>query len=149
LLTCTGAGLLLLAVAAAAFTTPDNPKWLAEGGRVLVRSLYIIQCGLILFVFLFAARFKISWDRLTFGIALGFALVFCEHLAAWATMAVVALSSQFVLLDLLNWATYHVCVLIWLYYVLVPEKVAITPSVRLPENNLDIWNRELERLLHR
>jgi hypothetical protein len=51
------------------------------------------------------------------------------------------------LLDFLNMATYHVCVLVWCYYLLVPQKLAITSAVLLPEHNLDIWNRELERLL--
>ena len=53
---------------------------------------------------------------------------------------------QRTLLDFLNMATYHVCVLIWFYYLLIPEKSAAT-AVSLPENNLAIWNRELERLL--
>jgi hypothetical protein len=52
-----------------------------------------------------------------------------------------------ILLDFLNMATYHVCVLIWFYYLLIPQKSATTSVVLLPENNLDIWNRELERLL--
>jgi hypothetical protein len=52
-------------------------------------------------------------------------------------------------LDFLNMATYQVCVLIWCYYLLVPQKVATTSAVSLPENNLDIWNRELERLLQK
>jgi hypothetical protein len=39
-------------------------------------------------------------------------------------------------------------VLIWFYFLLVPQKIATTSAVSLPENNLDIWNRELERLLH-
>jgi hypothetical protein len=43
--------------------------------------------------------------------------------------------------------TYHVTVLIWLYYVLVPQKVVKKSVVPLPENNLAVWNRELERLL--
>jgi hypothetical protein len=51
------------------------------------------------------------------------------------------------LLDFLNMATYHLCVLIWFYYLLIPQKSATTFAVLLPENNLDIWNRELERLL--
>ena len=52
------------------------------------------------------------------------------------------ISSYFV-----NMATYHVCVLIWFYYLLVPSKVAAKPAVPLPENNLEVWNRELERLV--
>jgi hypothetical protein len=51
------------------------------------------------------------------------------------------------LLDFLEMATYHVCVLIWFYYLLVPRKAATKPAVPLPENNLEVWNRELERLV--
>jgi hypothetical protein len=44
--------------------------------------------------------------------------------------------------------TYHICVLIWFYYLLVPHKVAARTPVSLPEDNLAVWNRELERLIH-
>ena len=47
----------------------------------------------------------------------------------------------------LDMATYHLCVLIWFYYLLVPAKATVKPTVSLPENNLAVWNRELERLL--
>jgi hypothetical protein len=43
--------------------------------------------------------------------------------------------------------TYHACVLIWFYYLLTPEKRTVHAQPSLPENNLEIWNRELERLL--
>jgi hypothetical protein len=46
-------------------------------------------------------------------------------------------------------ATYHICVVIWIYYLLVSQKVAAKSAVLLPENNLALWNQELERLLHR
>ena len=44
-------------------------------------------------------------------------------------------------------ASTHVCVLIWFYYLLIPRKAAPNPAVPLPENNLEVWNRELERLV--
>jgi hypothetical protein len=146
---CTGVGLALIAVAAAAYTTPDNPYWLVGGAHLLLQSLYIVQCGLILFVFLFAAYFKVAWDRVPFGIALGFAVVFCQHMASWAIVTGVPSPNKFVILTFLNMATYHVCVLIWFYYLLVPQKSATTSAVSLPETSLDIWNRELEHLLQR
>lgn len=147
LLTFAGVVLTLVAAFVAAYTTPYNPHWLVAGANLLQQTLYLIQCGLILCLFLFAAYFKVVWDRLTFGIALGFALVFCQHLASWAIISSVSLRSNGVLPSFLNMATYHVCVLIWCYYLLVPQKVATTSAVALPENDLAIWNRELERLL--
>jgi hypothetical protein len=53
------------------------------------------------------------------------------------------------LLDFLNMATYHICVLIWLYYLLSPEKTPRPSVARLPEHNLEVLNYELERLLQR
>ena len=149
LFSATGAGLALIAAVAAAYTTPTNPHWLVGGALILQQTLYIINCGLILFVFLFAAYLKLSWDRPAFGIALGFGIVACQRLAVWATEAGVKMSDRGVRLDFLSMATYHVCVLMWFYFLLVPQKKNTTSTVSLPENNLDIWNRELERLLQR
>ncbi len=56
-------------------------------------------------------------------------------------------SLQAYLLVFLNMATYHVCVLIWFYYLLLPQKSPIMSPAPPPENNLELWNRELERLL--
>jgi len=71
------------------------------------------------------------------------------HLATWAVLANTNLSTaNRHYLDFLNMATYHACVLIWFYYLLVPQKAVIKSAVPLPENNLAVWNRELERLLH-
>jgi hypothetical protein len=143
-----GAGLVLLAVAAAAYTPiVHRPLISISRAHILLQSSYVIDCGLALFLFLFAAHFKLIWNHRAFGIALGFGIVWCEHMAAWALSASGAWLDKSYLLDFLNMATQHVCVLIWCYFLLVPEKVATTSAVSLPENNLDIWNRELERLL--
>jgi hypothetical protein len=141
-----GAVLILLAVAIAAYTPIVHRHYaLVSSAGVFQRSSYLVECGLVLFLFLFAAHFKLGWNHRALGIALGFAVVWCEQMAVLALIAGGVLSDK--RLDFLSMATYHVCVLIWSYYLLVPEKVATTSAVSLPENNLDIWNRELERLL--
>jgi hypothetical protein len=70
--------------------------------------------------------------------------------------------SKRIILVFLNMATYHVCVLMWFYYLLVPQAAlkSTVPSIRLPqdpigplegpthEEELEEWNRELERLIH-
>ncbi len=147
LITGTGAVLVLLATLAAALVVPDNPYRIISGSHILQQTFYIVDCGLLVFVFSFAAYFKLAWDNRIFGIALGIGVLACEHLASWAVTANGGLSDRRQLLDFLNMATYHVCVLIWFYFLLVPQKSATTSAVLLPENNLDIWNRELERLL--
>ena len=148
LITGLGSVLVLLAIVAAAHTRVDNPNFaIVSRAHILEQTFYIIQSGLVFFLFVFAAHFKLTWDSRVFGIAIGFGVLVCEHMASWAVMASGAAIDKRYLLDFLNMATYHVCVLIWFYYLLVPQKAPMTSAVSLPENNLAIWNRELERLL--
>ena len=143
-----GAALVLLAGVIAGFAHGDNPRFLISGVHLLEQTVFVIELGLILFLFLFASYFDLSWDRLSFGILLGFAISACVQLATWAPIANASPSEHTrTLLAFLGMGTYHVCVLIWLYYVVVPEKVVRKSAVPLPENNLAVWNRELERLL--
>ncbi len=148
LISGTGAVFMLLAVAAAAYTPiVHRPLISISRAYILLQSSYVVDCGLALFLFLFAAHYRLIWNHRAFGIALGLGIVWSEHMAAWALSASGAWLDKSYLLDFLNMATYHLCVLIWFYYLFVPQKVATTSAVSLPENNLDIWNRELERLL--
>jgi hypothetical protein len=145
-----GAGvvLVLLAAVAAAYAPIDSTQTaISSRAHILEQTLYIVLSGLVLSVFLFAAHFKLTWDNFAFGIALGLGILSCEHLGAWAVTASGALIEKRHLLDFLNMATYHACVLIWFYYFLVPQKIAISFAVTPPEHNLDLWNRELERLI--
>jgi hypothetical protein len=148
LVTCAGAALVLLATFAAAYAPLDTQQFaIGYRAHILQQTLYMIECGLLLFLFLFTAGFKLTWDKATLGVGLGRSISSSVHLATWAVMANGGLAQSRYLLDFLNMATYHVCVLIWFYFLLVPQKSATTSTVLLPENNLDIWNRELERLL--
>lgn len=143
-----GAALVLIATLAAAFSRVDSSFRLISGFHLLEQTVFIVELGLVLFVFLFAAYFRLSWDRLSFGLLLGFGISACGYLAGWAISANVDLSAQRrTLLDFFDMATHHICVLIWFWYILVPGKMPAKVPAPLPENNLDLWNRELERLL--
>jgi hypothetical protein len=145
-----GVILVLLAAVVAAYTPKDNIYGIVSGAHVLELAIYLIECGLILSLFLFAAYCKLDWSRPCFGIALGLGVSACVHLATWALLANGNLSSRYrVSLDMLNMATYHVCVLIWFYYLLfTPKKVPKPGGPAPPEHHLEVWNKELERLLH-
>lgn len=150
LITGAGAALVLLATVAAAYAPIDNPQYaIISRAHILEQTFYIVQSGLILSLFLFSSYFRVTWDHRAFGIALGLGIVACEHLATWAVMANGLLPDRRYLLDFLNMATYHGCVLLWFYYLLAPQKVVTTSAVPSPENSLELWNRELERLLQR
>src|ERR1700678_212663 len=145
-----GALLVVLATLAAAYAPIDNPKFtIVSRAHILEQTFYIVQCGLVVSLFLLAAHFKLTWEPRSFGIAFAFAIIWSEHMATWAIIVSGALLDKRYLLDFLNMATYQLCVLIWCYYLLVPQKEATKSAVPLPDNNLAIWNRELERLLQK
>jgi len=141
-----GALLVLLAAVAAAFAAPDNTPRYIGGAHILSQTLYLTEAGVIISIFVFAAVFKIPWERLSFGIALAFGVVWCEHLAIWALVTGGVVRNRG-WEDLANGATYHMAVLVWFYYFLVPHKEVAKSAIPLPENDLAVWNRELERLV--
>lgn len=145
-----GATLIFASAVAAAYAPKDSLFGIISGAHLLQQTIYIVECGLLLFIFLFSAYFRVRMPSLDFGIALGLGISACVHLATWASTSNAGLAvDQRVLLDFVNMGTYHVCVLIWFYYVLVPHRAPeVSPIVTLPESNLDLWNRELERLIH-
>jgi len=143
-----GTVLVLGASLVAAISRGDSTMRLISGFHLLEQTVFIIELGLVVFLFVFAAYSHLSWDRFAFGILLGLGISSCQHLAAWAVIANANPSQHVrVLFDFLDMGTFHLCVLIWFYYVLVPQKVVKKSVVPLPENNLAVWNRELERLL--
>jgi hypothetical protein len=151
-----GVALVVVAALAAAYSRGDSTVGLISGAHLLEQTAFIIESGLIFFLFLFATYFRLSWDRQSFGLLLGLGISACLHLATWAVVANAGPSSrERTLLAFLNMATYHVCVLIWYYYLLVPEKKPAKPKLPPPNppsgsgpDDLDALNRELEQLIH-
>ena len=143
-----GVVLVFAAALAAALTPTDNSHVIVAGDHLLSQTIYLVETGLLGFIFLFAAYFGLRMKHAYFGMSLGLSVSACVHLAAWALIANGDVpDSNRIILTFLNMAAYHFCVLLWFYYLLVPEKVAAQSAVPVPENNLAVWNRELERLL--
>ncbi len=115
-----GVVLVFIAAMAAAFSPVSNPHLIVSGPHLLEQTIYLIEAGLLLFIFLFAAHFRLGSGQVSLGICLGLAISACVHLATWAVAANNSSAQTSVLLDLLHMAAYHLCVLIWFYYILVP-----------------------------
>lgn len=144
-----GSGIILVFAAAfaAAIAPADSAFGIVSGAHVLEQSVYIIECGLLASMFALTAYFHIRMPHRDAFIALGLGISACVHLGTWAVAANNALPPEGrLVLDVINMATFHVCVVIWLY-VLLRAKAAAPAIINLPENNLALWNRELERLL--
>jgi hypothetical protein len=154
-----GVALILVATAAAAFAPQNSHFGIVSGFHLLEQAVYLIESGLLVFIFLFSFYFHLAWERRLFGITLGLSISSCVHLASWALIDNGGLpDSKRMILVFLNMATYHFVVLIWFYYLLVPAKVRTHPSVDPSANSLigvpseeelGALNQEMERLLHR
>jgi hypothetical protein len=121
---CAGAVLVSLAALAAAHAPVTNKLSVISYVHILGQSIFMIGCGLWLFIFLFAACFRLCWSNQDFGIALGASVSACVHFGSWAIAANSGLLPRGYLLDFLDMATYHVCVLLWFYYLLSPAHYA-------------------------
>jgi len=144
-----GTIVLLLAALGLAVLAPGNGvELLVKATNVLDRTVSILQCGLLLSLLLFSRYFSLSWRSPAVGIALG--------LGAFASVSFAASSIRLYFgvfsvrgLDLFTMATYHVCVLIWMFYLLRTERATSYVLNPPPSHDLDVWNNELERLVQR
>jgi hypothetical protein len=118
LIGCTGAVLVAFAALAAARAPITFQLPTIAYAHILGQSIFMIGCGFWLFVFLFAAHFHLLWNKPDFGIALGASISACVHLGSWAVMASSGPLPRGYLLDFLDTSIYHICVLIWFYYLL-------------------------------
>lgn len=113
--------LLLASVILALSARGEGPSSPLKTLFVADRTVSIVQCGLIVGLFLFSSYLALSWNNRVFGIAFGLGIFTTVQMAA------TALNVQFptvdrTTIDLLTMGTYHICVLLWMYYLLGPEK---------------------------
>ena len=144
-----GIALALAAALAAAYAGKDSLFGIIAGAHLLEQTIALITTGLLLFIFVFAAYFRLRPAGAILGIALGLTIASCIHLAIRAVAANAGLPTERrYILDFIDMSGSHIAVLVWFYYLIVPRDVATKPVIPLPENNLAVWNRELERLVH-
>ena len=154
-----GAVLVFTSAIIAAYAPQNGSFGIVSGAHQLDQTIYLIETGLLLFIFVFSYYFNLLPGRQTFGIALGLSISATVHLATWAIMANSKVpNSVRYHLDFVNMGTYQLCVLVWYYYLLVPGNVrqdplrdpSANPLIGVPsEADLDALNQEMERLLHR
>ncbi len=138
--------LVLVAVAVAAYAPGDATPPILAGVHVVDRAVDFVQCGLLVLLFLFSSYFGLSWRSYAYGIAAGLGIFASVDLATAAIRVASAAGRGSYVFDFVTMATYHLCVVIWLAYLLAPESARCTVK-ELPDHNLEEWNTALERLL--
>ncbi len=142
-----GVVLLVIAIGVAIAGPSNEPVWAVAGAVVAERSINVVQCGLLVLLFLFASYFALTWRNYVFGIALGFGVIAAVELlaSALATQSALFASGVFNLLPRLS---YDLAVIIWVAYLVSPEPSRVELKA-LPQHDLEKWNQELLQLLQR
>jgi hypothetical protein len=98
---------------------------------ITIEGLNTAQCGLLALVFLWHRFLGLRMSPCIFGIALGMGLITGVEPAMHVLKNSVA-PQNWMAVDILQMSTYHVAVLVWLYYVQVREKVVVESNAALP-----------------
>lgn len=107
----------------------------------------LIELGLIMFLFLSAGAFGLHWRQHVFGIALGLGMFAAVQLTS-VTLLGHANSTMVEAFSLARSISFAVSLLIWLGYLVIPEKVAANGEV--PKRaQLEQWNQAVMELINR
>jgi hypothetical protein len=130
---------VLLAAAIVAVSTPGSAgNQLVKALLIVERSVRVMQCGMLLFLFLFYTHLGLSWRHHLFGIALGFGLFAGVELTLYTLLAQFR---QFTaVFGIVRVLVYDLAVATWLMYVLLPQPAPRQAGV-LPDS--EKWEFEL------
>jgi hypothetical protein len=132
--------LLMVGVIMAISSAPAMRNPITNYIYTIDRSVQLMQCGLVLFMYLFARQLGLTEGHRVFGITIGFGL------RAAVQLLTVTLYSQFPtrvmgrLVDLMTMGMYLIAVTIWMVYMYRPEPERRRASVL---EQTESWNYAL------
>ena len=143
----TAAAFVLLAVLAAATNPQGEVSRLTAAVVAMAQGVRLVQCGLLLFLFVFSLFSGLAWRSQCVGIALGFGLFAGVQLAEAAVQALTGAVSPLTW-SWINMASYNCAVLVWMTYLLAPQ-TAQAAAPRPMATEVRSWNQALLQLLLR
>jgi hypothetical protein len=144
MLSCAAAVLALLAAVFIGSVYSWSLREMIIPAYAINQTLNLLQCGLLVCVFLWHSFLGIKMQSLVVGIALGMGLVAALEPLLHALEDSRAVDSQVV--DLLRMGAYHVSVLIWLYFASVRQARVLSGSAVASFPDARKWAGELERI---
>jgi hypothetical protein len=113
--------------------------------EILDFSSNLVLAGLLVVLSVFSRALRLSWRSWMVGIALGFGMSACVNLSSAAWRAALG-QKAFIPVDIAQGAAFHLCVIIWLAYLLLPEHPRRTGS-GLRKKDLEAWSQQLEKIV--
>jgi hypothetical protein len=137
---------VLIAGAVSGSISQSGIQRVTSAFEVLNLSASVINVGMLIVLLAFSKAFHLTWRSAATGFVLGFGVNSSIEIAAMALMASIGAKS-YLAMDLIRMAGFHVCVVVWMIYVLGTEKSEQTTERSLAKVDLEFWNEELQRLV--
>lgn len=137
--------LLVSATISALFSQPGLQR-VARVFQTLDFCSNLVIIGLLLSLLLFSRLLRISWRSLPTGIALGFGVTASAEIAASSLLSLLG-RPGLVTVDFVRLAAFHMCVLVWLFYIFFPPQVPVIRGSGLKKLELETWDQELGRMV--
>jgi hypothetical protein len=117
-----------------------NPGWDDPTTRTILvvqRCIRMVQCGLVIFLLAFCKNLRVSWRRLSLGIALGFGVVSAPEIVLTALYSGSHVHGTTV--DVIQLAAYSLGMAVWLVYSLLKQPQTVHIPVLVPQR----WDEAL------
>ena len=141
----TAAIMLLIAAGTAAFLGKPGIARVMSAFQTLDFSSNIIKVGLLLALLLFTRTLHISWRNLSAGIALGLAVAGCAEIIGSASLSTTT-RAFYMAVDSLRLLGSSACVMIWLTYILLPERQADYSGKHLRLEEITNWDKQMQKI---
>lgn len=138
--------LLVLAVGVL-YARSGDARSVANAVQLAAEATRIVEVGLVMFLFLCSSAFGLHWRQNLFGVALGLGTLAAVELVTVSFVGQVSpgVAQALSLIRVLSFAT---SLLIWLGYLLVPERA--TGNAEMPKRaQLEQWNQAVMELINR
>lgn len=146
--TWTVAGLVLFAALTSGSLRDISREKIWNGFEILDFSSGLVQVGILVALFLFSRVLQVSWRSRATGVALGFGVSACISLAAAAVRSGLG-KPAIIAVDIAQMAAFHVSVLIWLAYLLLPDRAPVFFGHGFENSDIQFWDQELQRMTER
>jgi hypothetical protein len=114
-------------------------------------SANLVKLGLLLVLLVCTIALEISWKSLPAGLALGFGIQSSAEMGASALYS--ALYPAFgkpglLRVDMIGMIAFLFCTMIWLVYIVRPEKTFEFKDKGLPLSELDLLDQQMQKMMH-
>lgn len=106
----------------------------------------LIMAGMLVALLVLTTSLHISWRNWITGIALGYGVYASIALVGAALRSGIG-RQVLVLADIVEMAAFHVCVVIWLVYIFLPDRPRGLTGGVLQKPDLESWDQQLQQMI--